>query len=120
MKHLLLLTTLLVTGCGDSGREVSGTFQVNEKPKAGVKVFLSSDLDDFSTCGKARLAATTDEAGKFNARASNFPIRPCFIVDGVTYSTFFIVDDHTKEPIQLSCRLPLVVTGHFEDGHICY
>ena len=120
MRHLLLLMLVALAGCKDSGRVVSGTFTVDGKPKSGVQVFLTNDLGDFSTCGDARPVSTTNAAGEFSARASKFPIRPCFLVDGVTYSTFVIIDDHTQDPIHLSCKLPLVMTGHFEDGNICY
>ena len=120
MKYFLLLSSVLIAGCQGSGRDVSGTFTVDGEPMAGVQVYLPTDVGDFTTCGNAPLAATTNNAGEFHARASKFPVRPCFIVNGVTYSTFFIVDDGTKEPIHLSCNLPLVVTGHFEDGQICH
>jgi hypothetical protein len=62
----------------------------------------------------------TDQYGKFTARATEYPIRPCFTVDGKIYSDFFIVNDHKEDPIKLRCNLPLGTSGHFEDGHVCY
>ena len=120
MKHLLLLVLVAITACQGNGRVVRGIFTVDGIPRPGVQVYLPSDVHDFTTCSSARLSATTNNAGEFNTRATGFPIRPCFVVDGVTFSTFSIVDDGTRKPIELKCELPLVVTGHFEDGHICY
>ena len=120
MKHLLLLTTLMTAGCQDSGRAVEGVFTVDGQPKAGVEVYLHGDLEGSASCGNTPPSAITDEDGKFSAIAYRFPIAPCFVTDGAAYSTFLVVSDGTKEPIQLVCKLPLVVTGHFEDGHICY
>ncbi len=48
-----------------------------------------------------------------------FPVRPCFVVDGVTYSTFAIVDDRSGSPIFLSCALPLTDTNDYDGGHAC-
>jgi hypothetical protein len=110
----------MIAGCQQSGRLVEGTFVVNGRPKAGVEVRLPDDLKDFSSCGQAPLAAVTNQTGQFKAIARRFPIRPCFNVDGKIYSTMFIVDDGTQEPIKLRCSLPLGTTGHFEDGQICY
>ena len=120
MKYLPLLFCLMIAGCQDSGRIVEGTFTVDGRPKSGVEVRLPYDLEDFSNCSGAPVAAVTDESGRFRATARELPIRPCFTVDGKIYSTFFIVDDGTSDPISLRCKLPLVVTGHFEDGHVCY
>ena len=110
----------LVSGCQPAGRSVEGVFTVNGEPRAGVEVRLSSNLEDFSNCGKAPLAAVTDQAGEFKAIVRKLPIRPCFDVDGKTYSTMFVVDDGETSPIKLKCRLPLETTGHFEDSQICY
>ena len=120
MKISPLLIFLMIVGCSDHGRVVEGTFVVNGKPKSGVEVRLPNNLEDFSNCGGAPLLAVTDRSGNFKASTTKFPIRPCFTVDGKIYSDFFVVDDRKQDPIKLRCELPLVVTGHFEDGHVCY
>lgn len=120
MKHLLLLIVLITTGCQENGRVVDGVFSVDGQPRGGVKVYLHGELTGPSSCGGAPLSAITNDAGEFSAVVHKFPITPCFIFDGTAYSTFLIVDDGTQDQIHLDCRLPLVVTGHFEDGHICY
>jgi len=120
MRLLYLLLCFMMAGCHEPGRVVEGTFTVDGKPKSGVEVRLPNNLEDFSNCGGAPLAAVTDQTGKFTASTSAFPIRPCFSVDGKIYSDFFVVDDGKNNPIELRCELPLVVTEHFEDGHVCY
>ncbi|HEY5781504.1 MAG TPA: hypothetical protein VIT66_06520 [Lysobacter sp.] len=120
MKLLPLFLCLLITGCHEPGRVVVGTFLVDGEPKSGVEVRLPNNLEDFSDCGGAQLSAVTDQSGKFTASTTKFPIRPCFTVDGKIYSDFFVVDDGKQDPIKLRCELPLVVTGHFEDGHVCH
>src|SRR3546814_3450662 len=120
MKLLSVLICLVLTGCHEPGRVVEGTFVVDGKPKSGVEVRLPNNLEDFSNCGSAPLAAVTDRSGKFTASTAKFPIRPCFTVDGKIYSDFIVVDDGQQDPIILRCELPLTVTGHFEDGHVCY
>jgi hypothetical protein len=119
MKRLVVLVVLTCSGCVSAGREVIGTFTVDGVPRAGVLVYFPTNLDDFSDCGNARPAATTNAAGQFMTHVRSFPVRPCFHVDGKTYSTFFTVDNGAREPIRLTCELPLVTTGHPEDGHIC-
>lgn len=120
MKFMTALLCLSTLGCQPSGRSVEGSFTVNGAPKVGVEVRLPNDLTDFSSCGKAPLAAVTDQAGEFKAVAHDFPIRPCFKVDGKIYSNMFVVNDGTNDLITLKCGLPLGTTGHFEDGQICY
>ena len=120
MKLLSVLICFVLTGCHEPGRVVEGEFVVNGKPKSGVEVRLPSNLEDFSNCGGAPLVAVTDRSGKFTTSTTKFPIRPCFTVDGKIYSDFFVVDDGKQDPITLRCELPLAVTGHFEDGHVCY
>jgi hypothetical protein len=120
MRLLLVLIFLMTAGCQESGRVVEGTFSVNGSPKPGVEIRLPNNLDDFSNCAGAPVSATTDQSGKFTTATHTFPVRPCFTVDGKTYSDAFIVDDGAQEPIKLRCSLPIVVTGHFEDGHLCY
>ena len=120
MKLFPLLLCLTIAGCQETARLVEGTFIVDGMPRSGVEVRMPNDIEDFSNCGGAPLAAVTDQSGKFTTSTTKFPIRPCFTVDGKTYSDFFVVDDGKQEPIKLRCRLPLVVTAHFEDGHVCY
>jgi hypothetical protein len=120
MKILSLFICLMISGCHEPGRVVTGTFAVDGKPKSGVEVRLPSNLEDFSNCGDAPLSTVTDQSGKFITSTTKFPIRPCFTVDGKIYSDFIVVDDGKQDPITLRCKLPLTVTGHFEDGHVCY
>ena len=121
MKLLSLFFCLIVVGCSQEPRRlVEGTFVVDGKPKAGVEVRLPNNLEDFSDCDGAPLTAVTDQSGRFTTSTAKFPIRPCFTVDGKIYSDFIVVDDRTSDPIILRCELPLTMTGHFEDGHLCY
>src|SRR3546814_10430984 len=69
MKLLSVLICLVLTGCHEPGRVVEGTFVVDGKPKSGVEVRLPNNLEDFSNCGSAPLAAVTDRSGKFTARS---------------------------------------------------
>ena len=119
MKILLPLLLMTIVGCHQGDRIISGTFTVDGKREAGVQVYLPSDVEDFSRCGDSPLVTTTNEAGEFRALISRFPVRPCFVADGVMYSTFAVLDDGTDDEIHISCELPLLVTGHFEDGSIC-
>jgi hypothetical protein len=120
MKLYPLILCFAFAGCYQPVRVVEGTFMVDGRPKSGVEVRLPNNLEDFSSCGGAPLSAVTDQSGKFTTSTTEFPIRPCFTVDGKIYSDFFIVDDGKKDPIKMRCKLPLVVTGHFEDGQVCY
>jgi hypothetical protein len=119
MKVILLLTCLVLLGCHAPSRVIEGTFVVNGEAKSGIEVRLPGNLDDFSNCNGAPVSAVTDQLGRFKASVTKFPVRPCFTVDGKIYSDSFILDDRTQKPITLSCKLPLTVTGHFEDGHVC-
>ncbi|MCF7750459.1 hypothetical protein KQ945_06855 [Bacillus subtilis subsp. subtilis] len=116
---LLVAVCLPCVACHPQGRIVEGTFTVNGKARAGVEVHLAGGVDD-AACGNGRPAAVTDAAGRFRGIARDYPIIPCFTVDGRNYSTFLIVDDHKQTPIRLTCGLPLNITAHFEDGHICW
>ena len=120
MKLLPVLICFVLIGCHKPGRVVEGTFVVDGKPKSGVEVRLPNNLDNFSDCGGAPLAAVTDRSGKFATSTTKFPIRPCFTVDGKFYSDFLVVDDGKQNPITLGCELPLTATGHFEDSHVCH
>src|SRR3546814_19000000 len=64
MKLLSVLICLVLTGCHEPGRVVEGTFVVDGKPKSGVEVRLPNNLEDFSNCGSAPLAAVTDRSGR--------------------------------------------------------
>jgi len=113
------LLALTMVGCSQPGRMVEGTFFVHGKPKPGVEVRLSHDLSNYSRCDDGP-SAVTDRSGRFKVSTAKFPIRPCFIVDGVVHSDSMIVDDGKKAAIRFRCALPLNITGHFEDGHLCY
>jgi hypothetical protein len=113
------LLALMMVGCSEPGRMVEGTFFVHGKPKPGVEVRLSHDLSDYSRCDDGP-SAVTDRSGRFAVSTAEFPMRPCFIVDGVVHSDSMIVDNGNKAALRFRCALPLNVTGHFEDGHLCY
>src|SRR3546814_15734075 len=113
MKLLSVLICLVLTGCHEPGRVVEGTFVVDGKPKSGVEVRLPNNLEDFSNCGRAPLAAVTDRSGKFTVSTAKFPIRHCFTVDGKFYSNFIVVYDGKQDPIMPICALSLKITGNF-------
>jgi len=94
---VFLLTFLVLLGCHSPSRVIEGTFVVNGEPKSGVEVRLSSNLEEFSNCNGAPVSAVTDQFGMFRASIAKFPVRPCFTVDGKTYSDSFILDDRTRE-----------------------
>ncbi|MDR6841507.1 hypothetical protein [Pseudoxanthomonas sacheonensis] len=120
MRYLLLIFAVAITGCNKPGRVVEGLFTVDGKPTPGVEVRLPNNIDDYSDCGGAPLAAVTDQSGKFRASIDKYPIRPCFTVNGKIYSDFMIVDDKKQDAIQLRCRIPNDPKGHFEDAQVCF
>jgi len=120
MKLIAALLALTAAGCHPADQVVEGTFVVDGTPRSGIEVRLPTDVNDLADCGKAPLAAITNQTGEFKVVARAFPIRPCFKVNGKIYSDMLIVDDGKRDVIRLRCSLPLRVTGHFEDGHVCY
>lgn len=120
MRYLPLIFAIAISGCHNPGRMIEGLFTVDGKPTPGIEVRLPHNIDDYSDCGAAPLAAVTDQSGKFRASIDGYPIRPCFTLNGKIYSDFMILDDNKQDDIQLSCRIPYDPKGHFEDSHICY
>ncbi|GEM_PF-4964676 len=120
---LLCALCAAIVGCAPSPQSMmEGTFTVEGVPRAGVQVWISTDLDARDCRQGSELAAVTNAAGAFQLAAPDRVFRPCFVVDGRSYATFLVLrdrgEDRRKHPLR--CGLPVVYTGHFEDGQICY
>lgn len=120
---VLILLCVAIAGCAPSSqRLMEGSFTVEGAPRAGVQVWISTHLDARDCRDDGELVAVTDAAGSFKVVVPDKAFRPCFVVDGRSYATFIMLraspGDRPEKPLR--CGLPLVHTGHFEDGQICY
>ena len=121
MKLLLLALLLFLCSCHRHQGLLEGEIKNEGQLVAGAKLRLMYPPPyEQENCHNLPVLAVTDGSGKFSARIKKFPVIPCIEVNGRIYADAMILDDHRNKTIELRCTLPVVVTGHFEDGHLCH
>jgi hypothetical protein len=105
LKGISVACCCVVIACGRDATQVRGSFTVNDQPKSGVLVYFVEDFENFGTCGNGPVAAVTDSSGKFRTEIVRFPVRPCFVIDGVVHSSIILTE--SREPgLVFRCELP--------------